>query len=154
MNEILSKLLNSGDLVSRKSLALIGEYGAVAYTTEYLMNSKLGPMKFWITWKEETYPDKRRWEEASIYIHDARARLYFPPYLDTRIPPANRVGIRGILDSFGIEEYDKFELVVRSGGESPIKYGSVTRIPARDCEFDEIHAIEEILEEYERILEV
>ena len=154
MNSILEQLITSKDFVSKKTLALIGGYGAVAYTTEYLMNSKLGPLKFWITWKEPTYPDKEKWQEASIFIHDARARLYFPAYLDTRIPPENREGIKGILDSFNMDEYDKFELVVRSGGKSPIKFGYVVRLPARDCEFDEIHAIDEVLEEYFRKLEV
>lgn len=152
MNEVLQYLLNTGDVVRKRTLHFIREEGPVSYTTEYTMNAALGPFVWYITWLDPECPDKKLGESASIYIHDARARMYFPPFLDTRIPPANREQpqLQQLMDQYGLKEYDKFDFVVATKGLSPIKRGWVELCEALDCPYEEIHAIEEIYEEYKR----
>ena len=89
-----------------------------------------------------------------MYIHDAKARLYFPPFLDTRIPPNNREEPQRtqLMTKYGLKEYDKFDYVIATKGVSPIKPGTVEPWEPLDCPFDTIHAIEEIKDEYLRTL--
>lgn len=152
MNKHLEYLLNTGDITGKRSLEFYKDDIIIAYTTEYHMNSKLGPMNFWITWKHPECNDPRLLRGASIYIHDARARLYFPAYLDTRIPPPNREGLEELQVEWGIKEYNKFDWIIATKASSPIKLGLVREIEPKDCPIDEIHAIEEIVEEYHRTL--
>jgi len=147
-NEILRKLLNTGDIFSCRTLLYIIEQMPVAYITEYKMHSVSGDFNWYVTWKHEDATDIEMLKNASIFIHDARARLYFPAFLDTRIPPANRDGLEEILNRFSMTEYDKFELIKRSKGLSPIKAGCVEEIEAVDCWMQEIHAINEIWDRY------
>lgn len=154
MNNILKQLLDTGDIIRKRTLHFIVEGEPTAFTTEYTMNGTLGPFKWYVTWKDENCKTNRefKWRQASIFIHDARARLYFPPYLDTRIPPKNREGLEEILERFHVPVYDKFDLIVATKAKSPIKAGYVEEIEPIDCDFEEIHAIEEIWDEYERTL--
>lgn len=152
MNKDLEFLINTGDIIKRRSLEFYDSDCVIAYTTEYHMNSKLGPLKFWITWKDDRCLDSDKLRFASIFIHDARARLYFPAYLDTRIPPENREDLDELQKKWGIKEYDKFDWVVATKAKSPIKHGLVREIEPVDCPIEEIHAIEEIVEEYQRVL--
>lgn len=168
MNSHLQYLLNTGDVVNKRTLQFFmnrletsttledldfreGSI-SVAYTTEYMMNSVLGPFKWYLTWLAPDCPDRKLAQNASIVIHDARARMYFPPYLDTRIPPENREGLEQILRRYKLSEYDKFDLVKATKGWSPIKLGNVREVDARDCPYTIIHAIDEIIEEYKRTL--
>ena len=154
MNKDLEYLLNTGDVVRKRTLNFyIGET-SVAYTTEYSMNTQLGPFVWYLTWKDPECKDTELPKAASIYIHDARARMYFPAYLDTRIPPANREKeqLDYLMKKFGLKEYDKFDFVIATKGSSPIKLGLVREVPPKDCPYDTVHAIEEIVEEYQRVL--
>lgn len=168
MNKDLEYLLSTGDIIGKRTLQFfmnrletdittadcdfrVGSI-PVAFSTEYLMEGKLGPFKWYITWIDKNCPDKKLAREASIYIHDARARLYFPAYLDSRIPPENREDLQHFLDRYGMEEYDKFDMVKNTKAWSPIKLGNVREIEPIDCDLDEIHAIEEIVEEYKKTL--
>lgn len=152
MNSILQNLLNSGDIISKRSLRFyIGDI-TVAYTTEYYMNGVLGPFKWYVTWKDADCHDPDLLCHASIFIHDARARLYFPAYLDGRIPPEHRVDIKSILKRYNIPEYNKFDLIIAGKARTPVHAGLVEEIDPIDCPLDEIHAIEEIWQEYKRTL--
>ncbi len=51
---------------------------------------------------------------------------------------------------WGIDEYDKFEWAVKTEVKSPIKLGMVREIEPRDCDFEEIYAIDEVVAEYLR----
>ena len=151
MNKDLQFLIDTGDIVKRRTLLLSKDEIPIAYTTEYHMNSELGPMKFYITWKHPACNDAKLLMLASIKIRDARARLYFPAYLNTRIPPANRVGYEELAAKWGITgEYDKFEWAVKTKAKSPIKSGTVEEIEPIDCPYDDIHEIEKIVKEYRR----
>lgn len=150
MNKILHDLLASGDIIYKRSLKFIIDDEIVAYTTEYYMNGALGPFKWYITWKSETCTDSLKLINAGIYIHPARARLYFPAYLDSRIPPENNLDIENILRRHNVPKYDKFDLVIAGKAWTPVHAGTVEEIPPVDCPLDEIHAIEEIWEEYKR----
>lgn len=152
MNKILQKLLDSGDILSRRSLRFFIENTTVAYTTEYYMDGALGPFKWYVTWKSDECNEPNLLMHASIYIHDARTRLYFPAYLDCRIPPENNVDIKFILARYHIPEYDKFDLIMAEKGWTPVHAGMIEEIEAVDCPLDEIHAIEEIWDEYKRTL--
>lgn len=152
MNKDLEYLINTGDITKRRTLEFYKGDLIIAYTTEYHMNSLLGPMKFYITWKHPDCQDKYLLSFASIWIHDARARLYFPAYLDTRIPPENREGIEELQAYYHVGEYDKFDWIIASKAKSPIKPGMVREIEPMDCPYDEIHAIDEIVTEYHRTL--
>lgn len=150
MNKDLQFLLNTGNIIGKRSLEFYEGDTIIAYTTEYHMDANMGPLSFWITWKHPDCNDKDILRAASIHIHDARARLYFPAYLDTRIPPINREGLEELQKEWGIKEYDKFEWAIKTEARSPIKRGMVREIEPIDCNLDEIHAIEEIVEEYLR----
>lgn len=152
MNKILKALLDSGDIVSKRSLKFVINNEIVAYTTEYLMNGYLGPFKWYTTWKSDTCNEHLKLINAGIYIHPARARLYFPGYLDSRIPPENRDNIEEILRAYNIPEYNKFDLIIAGKARTPVHAGTVEEIPPIDCPMDEIHAIEEIWDEYKRTL--
>lgn len=154
MNKDLQYLLNTGNITGKRTLRVIREEGPVAYVTEYRMNSKLGPFTWYIVWLDPECPDREIAKTASIYIHDARARMYFPPFLDTRIPPENRVEPQRtkLMRKYGLKEYNKFDYVIATKGLSPIKKGYVIEVEPKDCEYDEIHAIEEIVQEYHRTL--
>lgn len=154
MNKQLEFLLNTGDIIKKRTLKFVIDEEIVAYTTEYTMHTKLGPFVWYITWKSDNCNDPKKLEWASIMIHMARARMYFPAYLDTRIPPANRESkqLKEILARFGMTEYDKFTLITRSHGFSPIKPGLVYEVEPMDCQIEEIHAIEEIVKEYNKEL--
>lgn len=41
------------------------------------------------------------------------------PVFASRVPPRNRIGIERILDKYGLDEYDEFELLRASGGVLP-----------------------------------
>lgn len=150
MNKDLQFLLDTGKVKSKRSLAFVHEGMQCVYVTEYLIDAYLGPFKFYVTWMNPCCTNTQLLNIASIYIHPARARLYFPSFLDVRIPPENRVGIRGILDTYDIKDYDKFDLIIATGGYSPISWGHVVPIEPVDCDFEVIHAIEEIVAEYNR----
>lgn len=152
MNKDLAYLLSTGDVISKRSLALHNDVQDVCYTTEYLMNSALGPFKFWITWINPENIDFEICKVIPMVKYAARARLYFPAYLDTRIPPENREGLQQILDYFGLKEYDKYDLIIASKGKNTHKYGQVRPIEPTDCDFGFIHAIDEIVTEYKRTL--
>ena len=154
MNTILKKLLDSGDIYKVRSLHFDIDGRPVSYTTEYSMHGELGDFKWYVTWLDPNCKSPDDAKVASIYIHDARARLYFPAFLDTRIPPENRDEPQRseLMRQYGLKEYDKFDYIIASKGESPIKYGIVHKIAPVHCEYDEIHAIEEIWDEYKRTL--
>lgn len=152
MNKTLKALLDSGDILNKRSLKFIIHGETVAYTTEYHMTGALGPFKWYTTWKSETCNDPDKLMHASIYIHPARARLYFPAYLDSRIPPENREDLEEILKRFNVPKYDKFDLAIAGRAKTPVHAGTVEEIPPIDCPMDEIHAIEEIWDEYKRTL--
>lgn len=152
MNKDLEFLYSTGDIVKRRTLQFDIEGEPVAYVTEFHMRTALGPMKWYLTWKDEAQHNKYWLAQASIKIHDARARLYFPAFLDSRIPPENREDLQYWLDRFGLKEYDKFDIAIASRGKSPIKAGTVHEIENRECPFEEIHAIEEIVAEYQRTI--
>lgn len=152
MNDTLKALLNSGDITKKRSLKFTIDNEVVAYTTEYHMNGVLGPFKWYTTWKAEACNDRSKLINAGIYIHDARARLYFPGYLDSRIPPENNVDIENILRRHGLSEYDKFDLIIAGRAWTPVHAGTVEEISPIDCPLNEIHAIEEIWQEYKRTL--
>ena len=150
MNKQLAYLLNFGDVVGKRTLKFVVDGEITAYTTEYKVNTKLGPFTWYLTWRAETCDDPKKLIWASITKYEVRARTYFPAYLDTRIPPANRESeqLKQILSMYGLREYDKFELIAKTHGRSPIKAGLVYEVEPRDCEYDNIHEIEEIVEEY------
>lgn len=152
MNSNLKYLYDTGDILKRRTLMFEIEGEPVAYVTEFQMNSKLGPMKWYLTWKDKNQHNKVYLQVASIMIHDARARLYFPAFLDTRIPPENRERLEELLDHFGLDHYDKWDFIIATKANSPIKPGNVHEIANIECPFDEIHAIEEIVEEYNRTI--
>lgn len=153
MNKDLEYLINSGDIVGKRTLRFYLNDITIAYTTEYKMNSPLGPMKFYVTWKDENCDDAVLLDLASIRMYAARARLYFPAYMDTRIPPPNRVGYEELAAKWGVVgEYDKFEWAVKTKCGSPIKRGLVEEIEPTDCSYDFINEIEKIVAEYERVL--
>ena len=168
MNKDLEYLLSTGDVVRKRTLRFFfnrthtqfefvdcdWREGSipVGYTTQYEMNSALGPFKWYLTWLDPECPDYSYASSCSIRLYKARARTYFPAYLDTRIPPENRVDLREILDRFGLEEYDKFDLVKATKAYSPIKLGNVCEVEPLDCPYDDIHEIEEIVKEYQRVL--
>ncbi len=91
MNKELEFLINTGNIVKRRTLEFYEDDISIAYTTEYLMNANMGPLNFWIAWINHNCADESLLRAASIHIHDAR--LYFPEYLDTRIPIENRCGL-------------------------------------------------------------
>ena len=150
MNKDLAFLLNSGDVCGKRTLLFTIDDEPVAYTTEYHMQTKLGPFKWWLTWRHPSCTDRHKTEWASITVYDARARVFFPAYLDCRIPPANREEpqLSEILTSLGLSEYDKFDICVRSGAHSPIKPGYVQEVAPLDCPYEDVHAIDEIVTEY------
>lgn len=152
MNKILQDLLNSGDIVGKRSLRFYIKDTTVAYTTEYNMNGALGPFFWYTTWKDRDCNDPKLLAHAGIFIHPARARLYFPGYLDSRIPPENNVDIYWILKRYNIPEYNKFDLILAEKAYTPVHAGLVEEIEPIDCDLDEIHAIEEIWDEYKRTL--
>lgn len=152
MNKILRKLLDSGDVLNKRSLRFFIKDITVAYTTEYEMDGALGPFKWYTTWKDKDCNDPKLLMHAGIYIHPARARLYFPGYLDSRIPPENNVVIKQILKKYNIREYNKFDLIIAGKAYTPVHAGQVEEIEPTDCDISEIHAIEEIWQEYKRNL--
>lgn len=82
MNVILSKLLKA-DGLQRRSLECYDDIGPIVYTTQYIANSVLGEMKWYITWRNHDIPlGDDRLLDVALYIHDARARMYFPAYLE------------------------------------------------------------------------
>lgn len=154
MNVVLKKLLDTGDIFKTRTLQFYEGDTNIAYVTEYSMHSALGDFKWYVTWKDENCDNKSYLEAASIYIHDARARLYFPAFLDTRIPPDNREEPQRseLMQKYGLKEYDKFDYVIASKGYSVIKLGLVREVSPINCPIDNIHAIEEIWDEYKRTL--
>lgn len=152
MNNTLKALLESGDIISKRSLKFVIDDEIVAYTAEYHMNGVLGPFKWYTTWKSETCNEYLKLINAGIYIHPARARLYFPAYLDSRIPPENNEDIENILRRHNVHKYDKFDLIIAGRAWTPVHAGTVEEISPIDCPMDEIHAIEEIWAEYKRTL--
>jgi hypothetical protein len=155
MNKELEYLLGTGDVTDVRSLAICDnatdeiEY----YVTQYEMNSKLGPMNWWCTWKNPEQKDKDLWLRGSFYVNDARARLYFPACLDTRIPPENREGIDEWLKEFGLKKYDKFNIIVATKGLNPNRLDYAVEIAPKHCDYNEIHAIDEVVAEYQRDLD-
>ena len=152
MNDILRKIEDSGDVTNKRTLQYFVEGESVAFVTEYHMNSELGPFKWYLTWKDVNQHDKLKLGFASIMVNNARARLYFPAFLDTRIPPENREDLADILDKYNLDHYDKFDLIIATEAKSPIKAGYVKEISNVNCPFDKIHAIDEIYREYKRTL--
>lgn len=150
MNKILKDILDSGMVTKKRTLEYYIDESTVAYVTEYHMNTDLGPMRWWCTWAACDIPEYLKY--ASVTVYYARARLYFPAFLDTRIPPENREGLDVLMQKFGLKEYDKFDFVIATKGKSPIKAGLVREVEPRDCDRDDIHAIEEIWEEMHRQL--
>lgn len=154
MNEILKRLKETGDIKQLRTLVYSIDDDEVAYVNEYKMNTILGPFTWYCTWRAPEQHDAMKLCRASIRIHDARARVYFPAFLDSRIPPANREPCQLIelLEKYGMKEYDKFDFIIATKGKSPIKLGLVKEIENVECPYDEIHEIEEIWKEYNRDL--
>lgn len=152
MNKDLEYLYKTGDILKRRTLQFVIDEEPVAYVTEFQMTSALGPFKWYLTWKDVNQNDKMKLEQASIMIHDARARVYFPAFLDTRIPPENREDLEELMQKYHLDHYDKFDFIIATKARSPIKAGTVHEIENIDCPFDEIHAINEIVAEYHRTL--
>lgn len=152
MNEILKRLIDTGDIVDYKTLVLLdNKTDAVEYyVTEYSMNSRLGPFKWWCTWLADECTDEVLRLRGSFYKNVARARMYFPPALDTRIPPENREGITEWLAKHGLDHYDKWDMIVETGGYNVNRVDHVKVVEPRHCTREQIHAIEEIWDEYNR----
>lgn len=151
MNKNLQWLLETGDVTARRTLAICDndteeiEY----YVTEYSMNSKyLGPMKWWCTWKNPMCNRQDLILRGSFYVNDARARLYFPASLDTRIPPENREDLGEWLERQGLDHYDKFDIIVATKGYNVNRLDHAVEIEPLDCPFENIHAIEDVVREY------
>lgn len=151
-NEDLRFLLGTGTIYSKRSLIYIIEDKPVSYTTEYLMHGKEDDFAWYTTWAHPVCNDPELLWKASILYPSmmARARFYFPAFLNQRIPPANREEpqLSQILKSFGMDTYNKFTLICRSGGVTPITKGYVEEIDPIDCDRESIHAIEEIVMRY------
>lgn len=60
MNDVLKRLLDSGDITYKRTLQFVVDNELVAYTTQYEMNGLLGPFKWYLTWKAETCNDKQK----------------------------------------------------------------------------------------------
>lgn len=154
MNKDLEYLLATGDVLDFKTFAIVdNETEQVEYyVTQYDMTSALGPLNWWCTWKAPECKERRLWLRGSFYENEARARLYFPASLDTRIPPENRDGIEEWLQRYGLTQYDKWDIIEVTGGYHVNRLDHDIRVEARHCPYDKIHAIEEIVAEYQRIL--
>ena len=154
MNEILEKILKSEMFVSAKTLGVYDlETDLIEfYITQYEMTTPLGPMQWWCTWKAPECQDRNLWLRGSFYENDARARLYFPACLDTRIPPENRVDIDEWLARHHLDHYDKWDIVVETKAIHPCRKDYVKEIPVKHCPYEKIHAIEEIWDEMHREL--
>lgn len=154
MNKILKELIESDSFVSAKTLGIYDietdqiEY----YVTQYDMVSALGPMQWWCTWKAPECNNRRLWLRGSFYVNQARARLYFPACLDTRIPPENRYKIDEWLARHNLDHYDKWDIIVETKGLNPNRLDYALEIPVKHCPYDQIHAIEEIVAELNRTL--
>lgn len=58
MNKQLEYLLNTGDVLKKRTLKFVIDNEIVAYTTEYTMRTKLGPFVWYLTWKADTCNDQ------------------------------------------------------------------------------------------------
>jgi hypothetical protein len=67
--------------------------------------------------------------------------------LNTRIPPESREGIDGWLKGFGLEKYDKFDIIVATKGLNPNRLDYVEELATRHCDFDCIAGIDAVITE-------
>lgn len=147
VNEILEKILTEYRVKSARTLLFEVENNPVAYITEYIMDTPTGNFTFWIVFKHEECDDRNLLEKAGIVKYPARAMNHFPAFLDKRVPPPYRVDIEDILSNLGLEEYNKFDILINSESSGLVYAGKVVEVACKTCEEPFIKWIDRVLED-------
>ena len=148
MNKLLKEMLESGCVKSHRTLVFIVDHIDVAYVSEYIMDSKLGPFTWYCTWKCSLDVPAKLAAYIQIIKYPARAKTFMPGTLERRFPPRNRIGLDEYLSNIGLKEYNKFDILSVTKGESFAMPGTVKEVEPRNCELDDIFCIEQIYDEW------
>lgn len=152
MNEMLQEMVSSGDIKSHRTMLYHITDIPVAYVSEYIMDSNLGPFTWYLTYIYSLGTDRELAEHADIVKYIARAKLFMPAFLERRFPPENREDIESYLAEKGLKEYNKFDILNKTRGKAFAMIGNVHEVAPKHCRYNDIFCIDQIYKVWKEVL--